>query len=311
MSIYEYLQLMVWVLGLMTAPLVFTQSAVKKEFSVELGKRLLSLKIGEWLRNLPEEFINFFDAIFTKKHFSLLCFKRSCISSICFFIIVTITYFLSYPGSSFRISAERLIFNNSYKFNIGNLLIILTLNLFTDYISLLETRYVISKIDKKSSMIKIALLLCFDIIASATIFLTIGISLILLYWYLIDIIFDIFGYTGTYQAQVPFNNIFELFNFLKFNAYMLHNILPNPNVNGFTVIHFAYYTTFFSSIWLYLFSFTILIFKIFQKFGGSVWRYFFHHILDIEENPFIALSWIIGVFTLILFLFCMPFAVNI
>ncbi len=99
-------------------------------------------QIASWVRGSqqrdadnrwPATFSIVFDRVFTKKHLSWACFWRSCVASVLAVVVMAAVVDMVNPGSAFYFDLEWLFF-----VGIGGIV-----NLFPDYLSLLETRVVL------------------------------------------------------------------------------------------------------------------------------------------------------------------------
>ena len=132
--------------------------------------------VSRWLRQVdpvnttehwPRTFIAIFDSVFGEHHLSWRCIWRSCAASLIGVAILTLVWASFHPDEAFYFFAT---------FDVAGGLLILGLwavmfNLVPDYLSLLETRYVLRWMGPKPSALRVCALLAFDVIATGTIFL--------------------------------------------------------------------------------------------------------------------------------------------
>ena len=105
--------------------------------------------VRDWLRNvdpeksvsgLPDTFIRVFDNFFGEKHLSWKCFVRSFISSFSCCIILTLIWLIMYD---FNGQLEGLQFDTGLVLIVFAFILFLLINSLPDYLSLLETRYLL------------------------------------------------------------------------------------------------------------------------------------------------------------------------
>ena len=225
-------------------------------------------KVADWINSFaaksisqtvvesPRWFIEAFDMIFGDRHLTWRCFWRSCVASIMAVFVMTIVSvvlnpsswqeFLSYIGASgviFFILLAALIFN-----------------LVPDYISLLETRWILRRA-AHAGFKKIIMLLVLDAIVTGGIFFCYGIGILTLKFWV----------TG-----VPVE-VFEFFAFLV--AFII----------GWTVAPLGtgsifFYSTYFTSVWFYLFVASSVATKLLYSLGRAGNRVL--ALLKVEEKPF-------------------------
>jgi hypothetical protein len=218
-------------------------------------------KVSDWLQNLnlvqpsnwPNTFTDLFDRVFTKKHFSLGCFFRSAIASFGAVFIMIMLFCV--------VNKEPLveIFSLDLK---ASILIVFGLNLFPDYVSLLETRYIIKKMGETQSVSKWFLFLVGDIIISGIIFFLVGFLAI------------------NFIALITKLNYISLSGFI--NYYLESRLSFKLKEEVF------FYSTYFTSIWILLYFISSIILKIVSRFGAGL-KFLQKH-LDIENSPFKAMG---------------------
>lgn len=194
-------------------------------FSLEF-KRDLSLwldgidpaAVGHFMQRWPAHFAALFDRVFGKKHLSWRCFFRSSIASLLAFLLCTLFYIQTVPGNW-----------NAFKSGGGNALLLVLLatifNLLPDYVSLLETRWVIQRMQRKLSLAGQLGWLLVDLIATTAIFFMIlaGISLL-------------------------FGRETELVNFMVEKGLLVPDGIPE-----FRILAIPVWTTYFTTMWVLLY----------------------------------------------------------
>ena len=148
------------------------ETVASSQTKESVARWLRSLDFTQFAIDFPKTFEHIFDSIFGSRHLSFRCFFRSCLGSMVLVVIVTLIWgairfdeFMAFYKASSSVLWLLVIF----------VLVISVLNLIPDYISLLESRYVIRWMSKSQSVAKILFLIVLDI------FVTISISTIV-FW---------------------------------------------------------------------------------------------------------------------------------
>lgn len=209
--------------------------AFSEEFRLALSKQLQRLKIDTEGVNWPRAFAGVFDRIFGERHLTWICFFRSAIASAaCYFIIAAVMLSLielDPAGQSTQTKAD--IF---YVLLVAFVLVGLTVNTLADYISLMETRYLINKMIKRPSKTFIVLALIADAVFTTAIY---AISLTLVVFVLLDVANYIIDDIAHSTLGIDRNIVdFVLFG-QKFEGFFL-------------VLIITFATTLFTSVWVWL-----------------------------------------------------------
>jgi len=236
--------------------------------------------IAEWLQNInpttersrwPGQFIEIFDSVFGEKHLSWKCFFRSCLASI-FSVTVVLIIYLG-VGEDFilvkRPWQEKIIL---YMFVAGILL-----NLIPDYFSLLETRFLLHWLRKSASYLKSFSLMFLDILITFFIFY----GTIIIYLSLSALTPNIDISPGIFEATwvfIPYSLTFSgMFPFL--GIYL--------------------YSTFFTSVWIWLYVLSGFLIKISQRSGRFIKM--LRSFLDVKNKPLPSLGFASNLIILILY----------
>jgi len=188
-------------------------------------------EIRRWLSGKVDEhtwafhFIRLFDGVFGRKHLSWRCFFRS---GICSLVAVVLAWSIlgGFTDFSFRVQQESTLLN---VLGLGVLI-----NVFADYLSLLETRWLLNILRKPRIFIVQLTMLLLDFILSALIIL----SVIWLY------------------LQTPFNDD---------EVYKISEI-----IGLFSLYTVFFYSTFLTSLWSWVFVSSTWIFRAFNQ--GRLYR---------------------------------------
>ncbi len=228
--------------------------------------------ITRWLKNLnpvgpvkswPSQFAAMFDKIFGEKHLGLRCFLRSSVASIVATTILTLIWIMIRPEEFNNLyDAQRY----GYVFFLGfQLSFSSAFNIIPDYISLLETRLIIRHLRRRSSSIRTVALLAVDVLLTALI------------WKIP------FSFIGAIMATRIMGTPF----FQNFIALVTSNgRLLSLSTGGGTeapAVGIYFYSTFFTSVWIWAYVFSGIIVKLARSLDVSVTWLRVH--FDIETKP--------------------------
>ena len=287
----EYIKLLVWVSGLVAAPLAATQAVIKSGFNKDVGLQLASFDPSKWFAKLPGMITATFDEIFGNKHFTKKCFIRSSIISVAMLTVIIIS-FHSFVADQSLTKFINTLANQALLADMRSgiiLTLFVTMNVIPDYFSLLETRIVVRRIKDNPTAMRVLFLLSIDLIATAAIFI----------FYCICVY--IFIYLA-YSEPINWKLIIDR-SMVSLNTEFPSN--PEDSIRYFT-----YYTTFATSIWIWLISLLSVIITIMQKIEGRLWERLFQTVLNVEEKPFQSLAWLAVASIAIIFIFSAPFVVK-
>lgn len=206
----------------------------------------------------PRLFIESFDSLFGKNHLSMKCFIRSSLASI---IVILIIGFVLRGHSSFNPFSLDIVSSGIAGIVYVMFLLILSilLNIIPDYISLLETRYIIHKsIDRNIKYLVFIILL--DFFISGIIYILIA------------------GSISYAVLSIMQTNLLKYY--LNIYNYMYH--FASMCLGGGYTIFFL--STYFTSFWMYMlliFGITIKIAHPLNKFCLNIFKH-----LVVEEKPF-------------------------
>lgn len=275
MTLYEYAKAAVWLAGLATGACAGTHAVVKADFSERFGKALAGYDLTVAVRRWPSHFVELFDSVFSSKHWSWFCFRRSCYFSLGGLAAVIITYFVLASVSFSEFVSDFPDFGAD-PFLCFWAVAVLTLNFVPDYLSLLETRWLISRLGRNPSLKKLAGALLLDLVLTGTIFIALA-SVQLL------VVFSL-----RYGSAVLSPEILDL-DYLWFDV-----ITTTPTRDTHSIYYFTFYTTFLTSVWVWMLGGSVVAAKLLGSLGGPLWRWLSRSFLDFETKPFLALGWIAG-----------------
>lgn len=240
------------------------------------ARALLDFGWKDTVTQWPSVFVEMFDSIFGKRHLTWKCFGKSCLASLIAVAIVTLSYLAnsaSYVNGIMKMGIEALA-----------MLIVFTVlfNFVPDFISLLETRFVLRLVlrnNNRPAVISLAILV--DVLITFIIF-TLGVFLI----------FRVL--VGTEGSS-----LFEAF--AEFSTTMLQWLLFRGDGNDTieTSMSIFLWSTFFTSIWLWLYALATfagkLLLPILNRIEG------FKKLVDLDNKPFLALGWLSVMIVTLLF----------
>ncbi|MEE2732505.1 MAG: tetratricopeptide repeat protein [Pseudomonadota bacterium] len=126
---------------------------------------------GDYNSTWSTQFCQWFDLVFGKKHLSWSCFLRSSLASVLFVLAI---YFLF--GPVLGLLTQR----SGSTYTVGEVLLLgMVLNLIPDYLSLLETRWLLQRFERVRGFWPTLILLVVDVVITGAI---IGLAIILYKW---------------------------------------------------------------------------------------------------------------------------------
>lgn len=271
---------------------------VSPAFRHWLSGHLRTLETPRPSRRWAMTFLILFRKVFGRKALSWRFFGLSCSASSVGVVVMTIIWELLYPGtlgSIFEIAAsiER---RGELRILILWAMLPVILNFLPDYISLIETRIILSLL-KNIRGWKVIVLIISDILLTLLIFLIVGVG--------------IFNVLVIYIIGI--NNFLQVDHDVTFAYYlyfMLHQFYDTA-VNAVSESVFEprgkpipagifLYTTFFTSVWIWLYVASLGLFRLFALAGPVLKAVQF--VLPIGERPLFS----IGVVA-----FLPPLAINV
>ena len=142
-----------------------TEEDVLPDFKKSVAAWIQNLKPAEKIANWPDQFAQLFDSVFGKKHFTFKCFLRSSVAS---YVSVILMFFI--VGVLRPHEFHYMLLNSNLDFIFLMLFAFGFLNLIPDYLSLLETRYMLHWMNKSYSVTKSILGVLVDGLATGAIF---------------------------------------------------------------------------------------------------------------------------------------------
>lgn len=263
-------------------------------------KQDVKISISKWLNNneltvdekWPNTFIEIFDRVFTKKHLSFKCFFRSTLASYVSAIIIFIIYIIINPKFFSDLIDGADSIENIAEFARSGIVAILFFNMFPDYISLLETRFILKKIKQSVTTAKIIALLFMDLL-----FTTLS---IFVPWFIFTVILTEIAkaFAGMFNTDVSSTST-SVITYLKDTFDLFISSCMFTGEVG--VLGVVIYTTYLTSVWIWLYVMSgILIKKIITPALISV--DLIKNKIDIDNKPLESIGFISNVIVSVIFI---------
>ena len=267
-----------------------SDDGISTQLKEDISLRLMCLKIPALTRGFYDLFVGIFDATLRveskddrnrsifRRMLSFSCFIRSTLISVisCLFFFLLIYLLGVFPNLN----------NNEIfiKISPGSIVTLVAVALFVnaipDYLSVIETRYILARINRSNSRYK-AFYLVLDVFLTYMIFI-----------YYVTLVVVVFGDFDTNYSAVKY----LAFLLVPFIAPMA---LFQFSDRGLEVVAVLFFSTFMTSIWIWFFMISdFLVRKIgFLRKSLKIVKY----VLPIEEFPLRSLGKVCGVILGILF----------
>lgn len=267
----------------------YAEKCVKPEVRSAVSNWLGNIPLEGFLNNWSTHFGEVFDGIFGKRHLTWRCFWRSCLASIFAFIVAIVI--LPFTGTVKILMPplpSDLIYSSKVISSVAFFILFLGCNLIPDYLSLLETRYIIRWIGKKYSISRATILLLFDLLLTGIIWLI---------WS--DLIVTVLYFC--FKGELPWYFVrFLLVSFWAVLRWLFFgSIVPRDDIY-WILAKTMFYSAFFTSAWVWLYVSSGIVVKLVNRIGIGLRM--FTSILNIREHPIMSLGLIACVLITILFL---------
>ena len=255
-------------IGLFTVIAVFferVEKGLSEDTKLRISLWLLEVNPAEYFKSWPETFPAVFDTVFGDKHLSWRCFLRSSVASFAGLgVVVLVTLVWAEEDMGFAI-----LFSDFYGTPLFLLLGMLgaALNLFPDYLSLLETRFVLRRM-RRAGGVGLVGWLALDWLLTTAIF---GFGVLFLVVFLV-------ASSGEGLGRDLLAEWVQLF-WLE---------LPELLTGGNEFLSFYLWTTYLISIWLWLYALSGLIVRS-ARAVPSV-----RDTLNIEDRPLYSMGLVAG-----------------
>ncbi len=172
-------------------------------------------------------FSKLFDSVFGTNHFSLKCFFRSSLASV-FSIFIIGLFILTIDNEAIGRDMSFMTFFQNPLFLFG-----IFINVIPDYLSLLQTRWIIKKLNSEEDISDQFILIIFDLILTFLIFFIVG-------FITLKLMYELTGYGAE--------------SFGKWIDYCIGAVFPSFG-DFDESIFMVFWATFFTSIWTLTFIF--------------------------------------------------------
>ena len=258
----------------------------------QIAASLQDLDLSKTLFYFPSQIKLLLNQIFNTGFFSLRSFRYSCALSYASFVVVMLSFVALNQEFQTNLANKGAAYTVVY---IAALFLVVPLfNFIPDYISLAETRRVVSWMSEHPTARRICALLVADLIFSGLIF-SIGSAVVLsIVFGLVSLFQYIFSETRPdfLQFRQGLAWLFDVSTLLGVSDYAIHKQLRAP-------INVYFYTTFTSSILIWIYAVSSFLLRVVRKVDFS--RRFATK-LDIEKKPLRCIGVAVIVFTTLCFL---------
>lgn len=229
--------------------------AISIQFKRDLGLWLDGLDpstMGRTLQRWPIHFAALFDRVFGKKHLSWRCFFRSSLASLLAFLLCTLIFVQASPG-------EWLVYieKGGLEPFISLAIVAMVANLLPDYVSLLETRWVIMRMQDAFTFTRLFGWLLVDLVATTAIFFLFLIGLQLITMNKVDLDF--------------------------MENLVLWSLLIPADEPQWRIYAIPVWTTYFTTAWTWLYFFAQFLMRFIKPMRRLVT--FLKYALPVEQRP--------------------------
>ena len=264
----------------------------------------LKLKVKRWLRqdhdgdghptSWPQMFIGIFDAVFGEKHLTWKCFLRSCLAS---FIAISICFSL---WMVLRFDHFLISFHSMGWWDLAYIVILggVICNFIPDYVSLLETRYLLNWIQQRPSLGLHVVILLVDVLITGFIF----IASIIVFTLTVRLLTIGMDATLSDISVIP-ENFFKMIKTLVFIEEV------GVGYSGISILSVFFYSTYFTSMWLWLYLLAGALSRL--VVGGLATIQWTKRFVNIDEKPILSIGTMSILLVSLGFLLYAPFALDL
>lgn len=235
----------------------------------DIALHLLEAEPPNQIEGWQKTFPGVFDAVFGERHVSWGCFWKSSLASSVFAFTLTMIYLVREGGPL------ELHFVAVY---------LVVLNFIPDYVSLLQTRYLLKAVARNPSALVLLSLLLADVILTGLIFLL---------W--VPPVTELVGFvieTGEPLAQaardVSLPDRLREYYFDWPDDFLVEAL----SLSGQNSLGIFLWTTYFTSVWLWLYALSVLIVRTMTRLSRGA--AFLRDHLNIEEKPLSSMGFVAG-----------------
>lgn len=237
-----------------------TEDTVNTVTKASISAWLKNMNAGKDILNWPQQFSIIFDHIFGKNFLSRRFFFCSCIAS----TAASLIFFSIWAGS--HLNFLQYCLQNSILLNASTAAFLtVILNYIPDYVSLMESRWIIQKMARSSALWYLPLLFL-DVILTAGIWI--------LWLFMMLVLFEVYRPDGSLISPTYTQMVDIINNAIFFTA---------KRSNEMSTFGIYFYSTFFTSIWVWMYAASGLTVKLVVLIMNNVNRLLCF--LDIENRP--------------------------
>lgn len=274
-----------WACAMATIWFLFekTEDTINAETKASISAWLKNVNVGQDVLSWPRQFSIVFDQIFGKTFFCSRFFFRSCIAS----TVASLISFCIWAGSH----PDYLQYCLQYPF-LSNAaaaaFLTVILNYVPDYVSLMESRWIIKQMTR-TSLSRFLPLLVLDAILSAGIWM-LGLLMMFVLLWVQDLDGSVISPTSAKMLGIMKNAV----------------LFTARDANEMSVFGIYFYATFFTSVWVWLYAASGLTVKIILLVVSNVNRLL--SFLDIDNKPLRAMGMI--AMLMVTFIYLIVLALN-
>ena len=254
------------------------ESVLNDNTKLEIAAWLLGVKVGKKVEAWPDTFANIFDRVFGARHLSWRCFWRSCTASVASVCIVLCLMCTKMPLADDAAILKLVLFSG-----LQSVAPLLVVNCVPDYLSLLETRFMLNLMRSHATTICRALVVLIDF-AITLIIAVVAASFATLIRYSGIVIQAVLQSNAPHKLEIirlvlpALGRQFLTTRWIAFNIVALAPLYITP--------------AFFTSIWLWLYAGSGFLLKAARRFDiGFEW---FNRHFDIEKKPLQSIGLVAG-----------------
>ena len=232
---------------------------------------ILQEQFSEKASGWPQAFTDLFDAVFTRDHLSWTCFRRSALASVAAVSLLCMSF----------IGLGLLNFPRSVAALLPSFLLIASVNVFVDYASLFETRWVLGKMGQVNRTSAQVGYLAADLVLTG-LCIVLPVSL-----------FQIFGSGVLSEHSVLSFRFWErLFTFLVVFGEWFLQLSGSDGSPTPAILSVMLFSTLFTSVWVWLYvGAGLLLRAVLPLLESLEW---FKRVLDVESQPAEAMGFLLA-----------------
>ena len=239
---------------------------------------LMNLRVEGLFSTWPSRFAALFDHVFGERHLSWKCFRRSCLASVAAVGVVALAA-TTWGGLGGAMTSLWSLPPGPAVVNwAGRLLFVAGFNLLADYVSLLETRWIIRVMSRARPATHVGALLLADFV------LTVGVITLCVSFSTATAALLVHA-LGLSQRTAGGGWVFEegFWDHLRRVLTVSEDLMPY----GVFI-----YSTFFTSVWVWAYAVAGLAVKLGGVLGA--WGAWVRRVLDIENHPLRSMAMILN-----------------